>query len=396
MSEFQGVDFYEMDELLSEEQRLVRDTVRQFVSDRCLPTIEQHQADGTFPIELIPMVGEMGLLGANLAGYGCAGLDNTSYGLIMQELERGDSGLRSFVSVQGALCMYPIHTFGSEEQKKQWLPGMAKGELISCFGLTESDAGSDPGAMRTRAVLDGDHWVLNGGKMWITNGNMADLAIVWAKVEEGMPASRPESSIRGFIVPTDSPGFTAHAVKGKYSLRASDTAELVMEDCRIPTTAILPGTGGLKSPLMCLNQARFGIAWGGIGAAIACFDEALRYAGNRMTFGRPIAATQLIQELLADMATEITKAQTLCWRLGLLKDAGKVTPAQISMAKRNNVAMALNTARRCREILGGNGILDEYQAFRHMVNLESVYTYEGTHQIHTLIIGQALTGEAAF
>lgn len=388
MADYEALDFYGFDELLSPEQSLIRDTVRRFVAEKCLPVIEQHQRAGTFPAELIAPMAELGLLGANLPEeYGCAGLESSTYGMIMQELERGDSGLRSFVSVQGALCMYPVFAFGSEEQRRRWLPEMAAGRVIGCFGLTEPDAGSDPGAMRTRARRDGDGWVLSGVKMWITNGTMAHMAIVWARTDEG---------IRGFIVPTDTPGFQAIEVKGKYSLRASDTAELVLEDCRVGADALLPGGDGLKAPLMCLNQARYGIAWGGIGAAQACFDEALRYAKSRVTFERPIAGTQLVQELLCEIASEITKAQALCWRLGRLKDAGKATPAQVSMAKRNNVRMALETARRCREILGGNGILDEYQAFRHMVNLESVYTYEGTHQIHTLIVGQALTGIAAF
>ena len=388
MSAFEALDFYALDELLSDEQKLVRDTVRRFVSDRCLPIIEEHQARGEFPTELIGPLAELDLLGANLPEeYGCAGLQSSTYGLIMQELERGDSGIRSFVSVQGALCMYPIFEFGSEEQRRRWLPEMATAKVIGCFGLTEPDAGSDPGAMRTRAVRDGDDWVLNGVKMWITNGTMAHVSIVWADTDDG---------IRGFIVPTDTRGFQALHVKGKYSLRASDTAELVLDDVRVPADAVLPGTGGLKSPLMCLNQARYGIAWGAIGAAQACLDEALRYAGNRIVFNSPIASKQLIQELLAEMASEITKAQMLCWRLGQLKDAGQAKPAQISMAKRNNVRMALETARRCREILGGNGILDEYQVFRHLVNLETVYTYEGTHQVHTLIIGQALTGLSAF
>lgn len=388
MSEFEELDFYALEELLSDEQKLVRDTVRRFVTERCLPIIEEHQARGEFPKELIEPLAELDLLGANLPEeYGCAGLESSTYGLVMQELERGDSGIRSFASVQGALCMYPIFKFGSEEHRRRWLPEMATAKVIGCFGLTEPDAGSDPGAMRTRAVRDGDEWVLNGVKMWITNGTMAHIAIVWAATDDG---------IRGFIVPTDTPGFQALHVKGKYSLRASDTAELVLEDVRLPADALLPGSGGLKSPLMCLNQARFGIAFGAIGAAQACFDEARRYAGNRIVFDSPIASKQLIQELLADMASEITKAQLLCWRLGQLKDAGTVKPAQISMAKRNNVRIALETARRCREILGGNGILDEYQVFRHLVNLETVYTYEGTHQVHTLIIGQALTGISAF
>ncbi len=387
MAAFEGVDYYALDELLNDEQRLVRDTVRKFVSDKILPIINEHQREGTFPKEVLPVMGEMGLLGANLEGYGLPGLDNISYGLILQELERGDSSVRSFVSVQGALCMYPIWRFGSEEQKEQWLPAMGSGDVIACFGLTEPDAGSDPGAMRTRAELDGDEWVLNGVKYWITNGNMAQLAIVWAKTEDG---------IRGFLVPTDSPGFTATKVTGKYSLRASDTAELVLQGCRIPAAHMLPGAAGLKGPLTCLNQARYGIAWGAVGAAMACYDEALRYAKNRIAFGRPIAATQLIQELLVECVTEITKAQLMCLRLGQLKEAGTVTPQQVSMAKRNNVRMALRTARTCREILGANGILDDYQSFRHMVNLESVYTYEGTHQIHTLIVGHDITGHAAF
>ena len=362
--------------------------MRQFVSEKCLPIIEEYQAAGKFPTQLIGPIAELGMLGANLPEeYGCAGLQSSTYGIMMQELERGDSGLRSFVSVQGALCMYPIFEFGSEEQKQQWLPRMAAGEVIGCFGLTEPDAGSDPGAMRTVAKKDGDDWVISGVKMCITNGTMAQIAIIWAQTDDG---------IRGFIVPTDADGFQAIEVKGKYSLRASDTAELVLEDVRVPADALLPGSGGLKSPLMCLNQARYGIAWGGIGAAQACFDEALRYAKARTTFGQPIAQKQLMQQLFAEIGTEITKAQVLCWRLGHLKDEGRASAAQISMAKRNNINMALETARRCREILGGNGILDEYQSFRHMVNLESVYTYEGTHQIHTLIVGHALTGLPAF
>jgi len=387
MAVFEGLDYYEMDELLDDEQKLVRDTVREFVSDKVLPIIDEHQREGTFPYEALPGMAEMGLLGGNLDGYGLPGLDNVAYGLIMQELERGDSGIRSFVSVQGALCMYPIWRYGSEEQKEHWLPPMHNGEVIACFGLTEPDAGSDPGAMLTRAERDGDEWVLNGVKYWITNGTIAHLAIVWAKTDD---------CIRGFLVPTDAAGFTANKITGKMSLRASDTAELVMQGCRVPADAILPEAKGLKAPLTCLNQARYGIAWGAIGAAQACYDEALRYANNRIAFNRPIAATQLMQELLVECATEITKAQLLCLRLGQLKDAGKVTPPQISMAKRNNVAMALKTARTCREILGGNGILDDYQSFRHMVNLESVYTYEGTHQMHTLIVGQDITGHAAF
>jgi len=387
MPAFEAVDYYLLDDLLDDEQRLIRDTVRQFVDDKVLPIIDEHQRAGTFPQELVIPMAEMGLLGANLDGYECAGLDDVSYGLILRELERGDSGIRSFVSVQGALCMYPIWRYGSDEQKERWLPAMARGEVIGAFGLTEPDAGSDPASMRTRARRDGEEWVLDGVKYWITNGTLGQLAIVWARTDDG---------IRGFLVPSDAPGFTANAVHGKFSLRASDTAELVMDGCRVPGDHLLPGAEGLKAPLTCLNQARYGIAWGAVGAAQACYDEALRYAKNRIAFDRPIAATQLIQELLVEAVTEITKAQLMCWRLGQLKDAGHVTPQQVSMAKRNNVRMALETARRCREILGGNGILDDYQSFRHMVNLESVYTYEGTHQIHTLIVGQDITGEAAF
>ena len=387
MAGFEGVDYYGIDELLDDEQRLVRDTVREFVSDKVLPIIDEHQREGTFPNAVLPDIAEMGLLGGNLDGYGLPGLDNIAYGLVMQELERGDSGIRSFVSVQGALCMYPIWRYGSEEQKETWLPKMHSGEVIACFGLTEPDAGSDPGAMITRAARDGDECVLDGVKYWITNGTMAHLAVVWAKTEDG---------IRGFLVPTDAPGFTANKITGKMSLRASDTGELVFQGCRVPADAILPEAEGLKAPLTCLNQARYGIAWGAVGAAQACYDEALRYAKNRIAFKRPIAATQLVQELLVECVTEITKAQLLCLRLGQLKEAGKVTPQQVSMAKRNNVVMALETARRCREILGGNGILDDYQSFRHMVNLESVYTYEGTHQVHTLIVGHDITGIPAY
>jgi len=387
MAGFQGVDYYGIDELLDDEQKLVRDTVREFVSDKILPIIAEHQRQGTFPREVLPRIAEMGLLGGNLEGYGLPGLDNIAYGLVMQELERGDSGIRSMVSVQGALCMYPIWRYGSEEQKEKWLPQMHSGEVIACFGLTEPDAGSDPGAMITRASRDGDEWVLDGVKYWITNGTMAQLALVWAKTGDG---------IRGFLVPTDAAGFTANKITGKMSLRASDTAELVMQGCRIPADAMLPEAEGLKAPLTCLNQARYGIAWGAVGAAQACYDEALRYAKNRIAFKRPIAATQLVQQLLVECVTEITKAQLLCLRLGQLKEAGKVTPQQVSMAKRNNVNMALGTARRCREILGGNGILDDYQSFRHLVNLESVYTYEGTHQVHTLIIGHDITGIPAY
>jgi glutaryl-CoA dehydrogenase len=390
---FDGVDFYDIDSLLSEEERAVRDTVRRFVDDQVLPVIGEHYIAGTFPTELIPTMGELGLYGANLPEeYGCAGLNNVAYGLIMQELERGDSGIRSFASVQGGLVMYPIYAFGSEDQRKQWLPGLASGELIGCFGLTEPDFGSNPGGMITTARETPDGWVLNGAKMWITSGSMADVAVVWAKTG----ALDDADSIRGFVVPTDTKGFTAKDQKGKLSLRASDTSELVLEDVRVPRDALLPKSGGLKSPLMCLTQARYGIAWGGVGAAMACYVEALSYAKNRIMFDRPIAAFQIQQARLADMLTEITKAQLLVLQLGRLKDRGTMTPQQVSLAKRNNVNVAAECAREARRLLGANGILAEYQSMRHMANIESVYTYEGTHDIHTLILGQAVTGISAF
>ncbi len=382
------LDFLALDELLSEEERLVRDTIRAFVGDRVLPIIEAHFRDGTFPRALVPEMARLGLYGSNLEGYGCAGLNNVAYGLIMQELERGDSGLRSFVSVQGALCMYPIHTFGSDAHKDRWLPAMARGEKIGCFGLTEPDAGSDPGAMRTRAVKRGDRYVLNGSKSWITNGSIADVGVVWARCED--------KTIRGFLVERDAPGFSARDHVGKFSLRASVTSELIFQDCAIPASSLLPGTAGLKSALMCLNQARYGIAWGGVGSALAVLDEALQYARERIVFDKPIAAFQLQQEKLVWMASEITKAQLLALRLGRLKDSGRITAAQISMGKRNNIWVARECARLAREILGANGIMDEYQVGRHFCNIESVYTYEGTHDIHTLILGEALTGHSAF
>ncbi len=382
------LDFLALDELLSEEEKLVRDTVRTFVGDRVLPIIETHFREGTFPRALIPEMARLGLYGSNLEGYGCAGLNNVAYGLIMQELERGDSGLRSFVSVQGALCMYPIHTFGSDAQKERWLPAMARGEAIGCFGLTEPDAGSDPGAMRTRVVLRDDRYVLNGSKSWITNGSIADVGVVWARCED--------RTIRGFLVERDTPGFSARDHVGKFSLRASVTSELIFQDCAIPASSVLPGTTGLKSALMCLNQARYGIAWGGVGSALAVLDEALQYAKERIVFDKPIAAFQIQQEKLVWMASEITKAQLLALRLGRLKDAGRITAAQISMGKRNNIWVARECARLAREILGANGIMDEYQVGRHFCNIESVYTYEGTHDIHTLILGEFLTGHSAF
>ena len=388
---FKGVDFLEIDSLLSDDERLVRDNTRLFIEENIIPIIEQCNRDGRFPKELIKPMGELGFYGASLTGYGCAGMSAVEYGLMTQELERGDSGVRSFVSVQSGLCMYPIHAFGSEEQKQKYLPKMALGEILGCFGLTEPDAGSNPGAMRTRAKKDGDHYVLNGEKMWITSGSIADVAIIWAKVTD------EDDRIRGFIVPTDTPGFKAADVHGKWSLRASVTSSLSLQDVRIPADCLLPGSKGLGSPLSCLNQARYGIGWGAIGAAMACYDCSLQYAQFRKQFrDMPIAGHQLVQEKLVWMISEITKAQLLAIQVGRLKDAGKVKRYHISMLKRNNVWMALECARMGRDILGGNGIADEYPIFRHMANLESVKTYEGTHDIHTLIIGEHITGIAAF
>ncbi len=390
---FAGVDFYDVDSLLSEEERAVRDTVRAWVEEHLMPVIGEAYIEGKFPKQLIPGMAELGFFGANLPEeYGCAGLNNVAYGLIMQELERGDSGIRSFASVQGALVMYPIYAFGSEEQKKHWLPRLASGEEIGCFGLTEPDYGSNPGGMITTARETKDGWVLNGAKMWITNGSQATVSIIWAKTGE---VDDPKS-IRGFIVPSSTPGYTAKDQKGKLSLRASDTSEIVLQDCRVPKDAILPKSGGIKSPLMCLTQARYGIAWGGIGAAMACYDEALSYSKERVMFGKPIGQTQLQQARLADMLTEITKAQLLTLQLGRLKDRGTMIPDQVSLAKRNNINMACEAAREARRLLGANGILAEYHSMRHMANLESVYTYEGTHDMHTLILGQAVTGLPAF
>jgi glutaryl-CoA dehydrogenase len=387
-------DFYNIDSVLSEDERAVRGTVRRFVDDRVLPIIGNCYVEGRFPLELVPEMAELGVLGANLPEeYGCAGLNNVAYGLIMQELERGDSGMRSFASVQGALAMYPIFAFGSEEQKRELLPRMARGEVIGCFGLTEPDFGSNPAGMITRARKQRDgSWVINGTKMWITNGSTAHIAIVWAKTGD----DDSEDSIRGFVVPADTPGFTAKDQKGKLSLRASDTSELVLQDVRLPATALLPDSGGLRSPLMCLTQARYGIAWGAIGAAMACFEEAVHYSENRVMFGKPIAAFQLQQQRLAEMLTQIVSAQLLALHLGRLKDEGTFTPQQVSLAKRNNVDAATNIAREARRLLGANGILAEYASMRHMANLESVYTYEGTHDIHTLVLGQAVTGISAF
>lgn len=391
---FEGVDFYAMDDLLSEDERAIRDMVRDWVDAEVMPIINEAYIGRTFPQSLVPLMGELGFFGANLPEeYGCAGLNNVAYGLIMQELERGDSGVRSFVSVQGALVMYPIFAFGSEEQRREWLPRLASGQSIGCFGLTEPDFGSNPGGMLTRAVKDGDEWVLNGAKMWITNGSVSDVAIIWAKTGD----IDDISSIRGFIVETDRDGFSARDQKGKLSLLASDTSELVLQDVRVPDANLLPGSGGLKSPLNCLTQARYGISWGAIGAAMACFCEARDYSKTRIQFdGKPIGATQIQQVRLADMLTEITKAQLLTLQLGRLKDAGTMTPYQVSLAKRNNVDMACECAREARRLLGANGILIEYQSMRHMANLESVYTYEGTHDIHGLILGHTVTGLAAY
>lgn len=384
-------ELYRLDDLLSDEERAIRDTVAQFVNKEYLPIIGRHFEAGTFPMALVPRIAELGVFGANLQGYGCAGLNNMSYGLILQELERADSGLRSFASVQSSLCMFPIHAYGSEEQKEKFLPGMAKGMLIGCFGLTEPDFGSNPGGMLTRARRDGDHWVLNGTKTWITNGSIADVAVVWAKTEDG-----GAESIRGFLVEKGTPGFSAREIKGKFSLRASFTSELSLQDVRVPDRMVLPKVKGLKGPLSCLNNARAGIAFAATGAAIACFEAVRDYSLSRIQFDKPIAAYQLTQEKLADMLQEIVKAQLLGWRLMRRKDEGKATPTLVSMTKRNNVKAALDIARMARGIFGANGITVEYPAVRHMLNLESVSTYEGTHEVHTLVLGKAITGIDAF
>ena len=388
---FRGVDFLEFDSLLSADELLVRDNTRKFIEENLIPIIEHCNREGRFPRELVKPMAELGFFGASLKGYGCAEMSNVEYGLVMQEMERGDSGIRSFVSVQSALVMYPIHTFGSDEQKNKWLPALQKGAAIGCFGLTEPDAGSNPAGMRTRARREGDSYILNGEKMWITSGSIAQVAVVWAKNEE------ENGNIRGFLVETDRPGFRAADVHGKWSLRASVTSSLSLQDVKIPACNLLPKSDGLKSALMCLNQARYGIAWGAIGAAMACYDTALQYAGFRKQFrDQPIASHQLVQEKLVWMISEITKAQFLALQVGRLKDQGKARPQHISMAKRNNVWMALECARMARDILGANGIADEYPVFRHMANLESVKTYEGTHDVHTLIIGNSITGIDAF
>ena len=387
MADYTGVDFLRFDELLEDEECVARDSVREFVSKEFLPLLQEHiRKDGSFPMQLVPMMGELGLFGTNLEGYGCAGMNNVAYGLAMQELERGDSGLRSFASVQGSLCMYPIHTYGSEAQKQRWLPAMAEGREIGCFGLTEPDAGSHVGAMLTKAEKRGGSWVINGTKRWITNGSVASVAIIWAKTADG---------VRGFLVETDRPGFEARDIKGKFSLRASVTSELFLTDVEVPDENLLQGAKGLSGPLSCLNQARYGIAWGAIGAAMACYDEILRYSLERNVQGGSLAGKQLTQEKLVYMLTEITKAQLLILRIARLKDEGKLHHSMVSMAKRNNVDIALNLARMARDQLGANGIVDDYQSMRHMVNLETVRTYEGTHDIHTLILGEHITGVRA-
>ena len=388
---FKGVDFIEFDSLLTEDERMVRNTARQFIEDKLVPIIEQCNRDGRFPRELVKPMADLGFFGASLQDYGCAGMSNVEYGLVMQELERGDSGVRSFVSVQSALVMYPIHAFGSEEHKQKWLPALQSGSKLGCFGLTEPQFGSNPGGMLTRAKKDGNDYVLNGEKMWITSGTIADVAIIWAKMDD------EDGRVRGFLVETDRPGFRADDIHGKWSLRASVTSGLSLQDVRVPAANLLPKTDGLKNALMCLNQARYGISWGAIGAAMACYDCALQYALFRKQFrDQPIASHQLVQEKLAWMISEITKAQLLVLQVGRLKDNNKVQHQHISLAKRNNVWMALECARLARDILGANGIADEYPIFRHMANLESVKTYEGTHDIHALIIGAAITGIDAF
>jgi glutaryl-CoA dehydrogenase len=388
MFAFHGVDYLLIDSLLTDDEKLVRQTVREFVDKEVLPHIEEWNRAGKFPLHLVPLMAELGFYGANLEGYGCAGMSNVQYGLIMQELERGDSGLRSFVSVQGALVMYPIREYGSAEQKGRWLPALQQGKAIGCFGLTEPDFGSNPGAMRTRGVKDGGDYILNGEKAWITSGTIADVAVIWARTDEG---------IRGFLVEKGTPGYTSQDIKGKWSLRASVTSMLSLQEVRVPASSMLPKAQGLKAPLSCLTQARYGIGWGALGAAMACYNESLEYAKVRKQFDdKPIACHQLIQEKFADMITEITKGQLLALQVGRLKDQGRADFAHVSMLKRNNVKMALDVARAARDILGANGVADEYPIFRHMCNLESVFTYEGTHNMHTLIIGERVTGVAAY
>ena len=385
---YESIDYYHLSDQFSDEEKLVQKTARQLVEEKYLPIITEYHRMSEFPVEIIKQLGELGFIGSTLPEeYGGAGLNNVAYGLIMQELERGDSGLRSFASVQGGLVIFPIFTFGSEKQKSEWLPSLVSGEKIGCFGLTEPDFGSNPAGMKTTATKISSGYRLNGSKMWITNGSLADIAVVWAKLD---------GIIRGFLVEKDTPGFQARTIKGKFSLRASDTAELVFDECEIPEENILPNSDGLKSPFKCLTQARYSIAWGSIGAAMACYDTALKYAQSRTQFDRPIAGYQLTQEKLAYMLTEITKAQLLNYQLARLKDEKRMKPTQVSLAKRNNVEQSLKIARMARGILGANGISDEYPVIRHMLNLETVSTYEGTHEIHTLILGEDITGISAY
>ena len=387
MKPFQGVDYYRTDELLTGDERTVRDTVRRWIENQYMPQVEEYFEQGIFDQNLIPQLAELGLLGIKIQGYGCPGMSNVDYGLVCQELERGDSGLRSFVSVQNSLVMYPIYTFGTEEQKERWLPALARGEKVGCFGLTEHDVGSDPAGMKTRAVRKDGDYVIHGSKMWITNGEIADLAVIWARTDEG---------IRGFLVEKGTPGFQAFDIARKYSHRASVTSGLMLDEVRVPAENLLPATDGLKSALMCLNEARFGIAWGAVGAAMACYEVALEYAKSRIQFEVPIASFQLVQRKLVKMLAEITKAQLLCLQLGRLKDEGQAKHTQISLAKMNNVSEALKIARTARNILGANGVALDYHVIRHMLNLEAVYTYEGTHDVHTLIVGRDITGLDAF
>jgi glutaryl-CoA dehydrogenase len=387
MKPFQGVDYYRSDDLLTIEERSVRDTVRRWIENQYLPQVQDYFEKGIFDLDLIPQLAELGLLGIKIQGYDCPGMSNVDYGLVCQEIERGDSGLRSFVSVQNSLVMYPIYTFGTEEQKVRWLPAMARGDKVGCFGLTEYDVGSDPENLKTRATRKNGDYIIHGSKMWITNGEIADVAVVWARTDEG---------IRGFLVEKGTPGFQAFDISGKYSHRASVTSGLMLDEVRVPAENLLPGTEGLKSALMCLNEARFGIAWGAVGAAMACYEVALEYAKTRIQFEVPIASFQLVQRKLVKMLSEITKAQLLCIQLGRLKDEGNARHTQISLAKMNNVSEALKIARTARNILGANGVALDYHVIRHMLNLEAVYTYEGTHDIHTLIVGRDITGINAF
>jgi len=388
MSKFNGVDYYLLDDWFTEEEKMIRQSVRNYIDENLMPIIEESYMEAKFPSQIIPGLADLGVLGCTIKGYGCAGLNSIAYGLICQELERGDSGLRSFASVQSSLVMYPIYTFGSEEQKEKWLPALASGKAIGCFGLTEPDFGSNPNGMRTRAKKDGDHYILNGAKMWITNGTVADVAVVWAKTEDDV--------ITAFLVERGTPGFSTPEIKNKHSLRASVTSEIILEDCRIPAENMLPNSKGLKHALMCLNQARYGISWGVIGAAMACYDTALDYAKTRIQFDKPIASFQMVQDKLVWMLNEITKAQLLAFRLGKLKDEGKIRPEHISLAKMNNVKMAREVGMVAREILGANGVAAEYPVMRHMNNIESVFTYEGTHDIHILTVGRDITGINAF